>query len=223
MIILENINKSYTVKGNKFVVFRDLNLKIKDGESIALLGRNGAGKSTLLRIIGGIETPDSGRIIKNCSISWPIGMSGNFQGSLTGRENVKFACKIFHGNNKTIINSKIKYVEEFAEIGQHFDKPVKGYSNGMRMRVAFGLSMAFDFDVFLLDEIAAVGDQRFRKKSNNVLQDKLRKSSFIMVDHNLFGLKLCNKAFIIEKGSIIEYEDINEAINFYTKTILNNS
>ena len=222
MIILQNINKSYKVKGKEFKVLKNLNLTIKDGESVALLGRNGAGKSTLLRIIGGIETPDSGKIIKNCSISWPIGMSGNFQGSLTGRENVKFACKLFYGDNLPMLNSKINYVEEFAEIGPHFDKPIKGYSNGMRMRVAFGLSMAFDFDVFLLDEIASVGDQRFRKKSNNILKSKLIKSSFIMVDHNLFGLKVCTKAVILEKGNFIVYKDVSEAIDFYTKVILKN-
>lgn len=221
MIILENINKSYKVKGSNYRVLKDLNLTIHDGESVALLGRNGAGKSTLLRIIGGIETPDTGKLLKNCSISWPVGMSGNFQGSLTGRENVKFACKLFYGDNLIMLNKKIKYVEDFAEIGQHFEKPIKGYSNGMRMRVAFGLSMAFDFDVFLLDEISSVGDQRFRKKSKIILQDKLKKSSFIMVDHNLFGLNVCNRALILEKGKVIEYDDVNEAINFYTNTILN--
>ena len=220
MIILDNVSKSYKIKGKNFRILKDLNLTIHDGESIALLGRNGAGKSTLLRLIGGIETPDYGRIIKNCSISWPIGMSGNFQGSLTGRENVKFACKLFYGDNSVILNKKMKYVEDFAEIGQHFDKPIKSYSNGMRMRVAFGLSMAFDFDVFLLDEIAAVGDQRFRKKSALALQEKFKNSSVIMVDHNLFGLKICSRALILEKGRIMEFSDIGEAVNFYTNVIL---
>tara|TARA_B100001093_G_scaffold215568_1_gene206868 strand:+ start:6102 stop:6770 length:669 start_codon:yes stop_codon:yes gene_type:complete len=220
MIKLENITKKYIVKGKDFTVLRDLNLTIEDGESVALLGRNGAGKSTLLRIIGGVESPDSGKIFKDCKISWPVAMSGVFQGSLTGRENTIFACKLFYGDNKSIMKSKIKYVEEFAEIGPHFDKPVKQYSNGMRMRVAFGLSMAFDFDVFLIDEVASVGDQRFREKSKNILKNKLANSSFIMVDHNLFGLNICTKAVVLEKGCITIYNNVVDAIDFYKSYVL---
>ena len=220
MIKLENISKSYQLKNRKHVVLSNINLTIRKGETIALLGRNGAGKSTLLRIIGGIEYPDSGKVYKNCSISWPVGMGGVFQGSLSGRENVIFACKLFFGDNKPMLKSKIKYVEDFAEIGEHFDKPIKSYSNGMRMRVAFGLSMAFDFDFFLLDEIASVGDQSFRNKCKEILHRKLNKASFIMVDHNLFGLKLCNKAFVLERGKILEFKNVDDGIEFYKKFIL---
>lgn len=222
MIKLENITKSYEVKGKKFYVFQDLNFTINDGESVALIGRNGAGKSTLLRIIGGIEYPDTGKVHKNCSISWPVGMSGNFQGSLTGRENTIFACKMFYGDNLSLLKSRLDYVENFAEIGEHFDQPVKNYSNGMRMRLAFGLSMAFYFDVYLIDEISAVGDQRFRVKSKQVLESKLLKSSYIMVDHNLFGLKICDKAIILEKGNVFIYENVDDALNFYKNYILKN-
>ena len=222
MIKLENISKSYKLKNKNFTIFRDLNLTINDGESIALLGRNGVGKSTLLRLIGGVEQPDKGKIFKNCKISWPVGMSGVFQGSLSGRENTIFACKLFYGENKPIMKSKIEFVEKFAEIGDHFDKPIKKYSNGMRMRVAFGLSMAFDFDVFLIDEISSVGDQRFRQKSRDILKSKLRKSSFIMVDHNLFGLEICSKAVILEKGCLTIYDNVREGIKFYKSLILQN-
>ncbi len=221
MIKLENISKSYKLKNKNYVVFNNLNLIINDGESVALLGRNGAGKSTLLRIIGGIEQPDKGNVYKNCNISWPVAMGGVFQGSLSGRENVTFACKMFYGDNKYMLNHKLKYVEEFAEIGEHFDKPIKSYSNGMRMRVAFGLSMAFDFDVYLLDEVSSVGDQLFRAKCKRVLEDKIEKSNFIMVDHNLFGLRVCNKAVVLEKGNVTVFEDVNEGIEFYKNFVMN--
>ena len=165
MIEVKNLSKSYLHNGLKIKVFKNLNFKINKGESVALLGRNGAGKSTLLRILGGIDQPDSGIIKSDCSISWPVGLVGGFQGSLTGRENVIFVSKIYLDRNKENIYDKVKKVQDFAEIGEFFDRPFKTYSSGMRSRVTFGLSMAFDFDMYLIDEVSSAGDERFRAKS----------------------------------------------------------
>lgn len=220
MIKVKNLTKSYKHKGKRINVFKNLNFEIKTGESIALLGRNGAGKSTLLQILGGIDQPDFGSIQSDCSMSWPVGLVGGFQGSLSARENIIFVSKIYAGLNRDDIQRKIKYVEEFAEIGNYFDRPFKTYSSGMRSRVTFGLSMAFDFDVYLIDEVTSAGDERFRKKSKEYLAKKKENSDFIMVDHNLWGLKFhCDKAFLLHNGNLIEFNDVEEGIAHHKKLL----
>jgi capsular polysaccharide transport system ATP-binding protein len=179
MIEVRNLTKSYYYQGKKTTIFRDLNFRIQTGESVAILGGNGAGKSTLLRILGGIDLPDSGTIETDRSISWPVGLVGGFQGSLTGRENVTFVSRIY--TEKRNVPEKVRYVEEFAELGIYFDRPFKTYSSGMRSRVTFGLSMAFDFDVYLIDEVTAAGDQRFREKSKQVLLERKQNAFYSMV------------------------------------------
>lgn len=219
MIKVNNLTKSFYYQGIKTTIFKDLSFTINTGESIAILGANGAGKSTLLRILGGIDLPDSGTIETDRTISWPVGLVGGFQGSLTGRENVTFVSRIY--TEKRNVPEKVRYVEEFAELGVYFDRPFKTYSSGMRSRVAFGLSMAFDFDVYLIDEVTAAGDQRFREKSKRVLMDRKNKADFLMVDHNLWGLKLhCDRAFILDGGKIEEFSDLDEAVAVHTERLL---
>ena len=219
MIKVKNLTKSFFYQGRKTTIFRDLNFTISTGESIAILGANGAGKSTLLRILGGIDLPDSGTIESDVSLSWPVGLVGGFQGSLTGRENVIFVSRIYA--DKREVADKVRYVEDFAELGVYFDRPFKTYSSGMRSRVTFGLSMAFNFDVYLIDEVTAAGDQRFREKSKKILLDRRRTSDFLMVDHNLWGLKLhCDRAFILHGGKIEEYTDLDEAVVIHTEQLL---
>lgn len=219
MIKVNNLTKSFYYQGKKSTIFKDLNFSINTGESIAILGANGAGKSTLLRILGGIDLPDSGTIETDSTISWPVGLVGGFQGSLTGRENVTFVSRIYSEKKK--VPEKVRYVEEFAELGVYFDRPFKTYSSGMRSRVTFGLSMAFDFDVYLIDEVTAAGDQRFREKSKRVLMDRKKNADFLMVDHNLWGLKLhCDRAFILDGGKIEEFSDLDEAVALHTERLL---
>src|SRR5690606_16057139 len=153
MIEVRNLYKSYRDRSQqkRYRVFENLSFTIPEGRNVAILGRNGSGKSTLLRLLGGIDVPDRGRIITDKRISWPVGLSGGFQGSLTGRENVKFVARV-QGACGPALRRIVDYVESFAEIGDYFDEPVKTYSSGMRGRVAFGLSLAFDFDYYLIDE-----------------------------------------------------------------------
>ena len=220
MIEVSNLTKSYIHKGEKITIFENLSFTIQTGESVAILGRNGAGKSSLLRIIGGIDYPDSGTVKTDRSMSWPVGLKGGFQGSLTGRENIIFLSKMFYGNDTKKISKTVGFVKEFADIGLYFDKPFKSYSTGMRARLNFGASMAFDFDVYLIDEVSAAGDAGFREKCKVQLAEKLNKSDFLMVNHNLWSLKpVCNRAFVLDKGKLFQYDNVLEAIKFHKETL----
>ncbi len=221
MIKVKNLNKTFLYKGQRHTVLENLNFTIEDGESVALLGRNGAGKSTLLNILGGTDQADSGEIFKNCTISWPVGLVGGFQGSLSARENIVFVSKIFCGNKKYLINEKVNKVKDFAEIGEYFDRPFKTYSSGMKSRITFGLSMVFPFDVYLIDEVTSAGDANFRIRCRDAIAELRKRSEFIMVDHNLWGLSFhCDKAFILEKGKIQIYNDVEEGIEAHKKMLM---
>ena len=195
-------------------VLRDLDLTIPRHVSVGILGRNGAGKSTLLRLIGGMDAPDRGEVIRHGRVSWPIGLTGGFQGSMTGRQNVKFVARI-HGGDREI-RRVIDEVQSFAEIGKAFDEPVKTYSSGMRSRLAFGMSLAFNFDVYLSDEATAVGDRGFRAKAKAAFQSRIGRSSLIMVSHQEGILRdLCQAGIFLDGGEAIWYDSIDEAIAAY--------
>ena len=215
MIKIENLTKSYRTPAGRHYVFKDLNLEIPSGKSVAFIGRNGAGKSTLLRMIGGIDRPDSGKIITNKTISWPVGLAGGFQGSLTGRENVKFVARLYAKQEE--LKEKIEFVEEFAELGKYFDMPIKTYSSGMRSRLGFGLSMAFKFDYYIVDEGTAVGDARFKEKCAQLFKERHKESSFLMVSHSLNSLKeFCDVAIVFKDDNAVGfYEDVHEGIKSY--------
>lgn len=217
MIAFENITKWYKTNKGRHYVFRDVNVVFPEGKSVGILGPNGAGKSTLMRMIGGREYPNSGRVITNKKISWPVGLSGGFQGSMTGRDNIKFICRI-HGLNHEEIREKIVFVKEFAEIGNYFDMPVNTYSSGMRGKISFGLSMAFDFDYYLVDECTSVGDRTFRHKSNKLFDQKRETANIIMVSHNPEVLiRNTDIGAVICDGKIKILDDIKDAAKFYDK------
>ncbi|HDW1609672.1 TPA: ABC transporter ATP-binding protein [Escherichia coli] len=215
MIKIENLTKSYRTPAGRHYVFKNLNIEIPSGKSVAFIGRNGAGKSTLLRMIGGIDRPDSGKIITNKTISWPVGLAGGFQGSLTGRENVKFVARLYAKQEE--LKEKIEFVEEFAELGKYFDMPIKTYSSGMRSRLGFGLSMAFKFDYYIVDEVTAVGDARFKEKCAQLVKERHKESSFLMVSHSLNSLKeFCDVAIVFKDDNAVGfYEDVHEGIKSY--------
>nr|WP_281439068.1 ABC transporter ATP-binding protein [Pseudomonas moorei] len=203
-----------TPKGRRHV-FRDLSLKIPAGKNIGLIGRNGSGKSTLMRLLGGADVPDSGTVATDKSISWPVGLSGGFQGTMTGRENIKFVSRVY-GAVGDAMRQKIAYVEDFAEIGSWIDEPVKTYSSGMRSRLAFGLSMAFDFDYYLIDEVMSVGDSHFKRKCAEVFEERLQKSKVVLVSHSMPEIKkLCDVVLLVRDGGVQIYDDVDEGIKAY--------
>ncbi len=216
MFELRNVTKSYlTPKGRRYI-FRNLSLAIPPGKNIGLIGRNGAGKSTLMRLLGGADVPDSGTIVTDRSISWPVGLTGGFQGSMSGRDNIKFVCRVY-GAEGEAMREKIRYVQEFAEIGNWLDEPIKTYSSGMRSRVAFGLSMAFDFDYYLIDEVMSVGDAQFKRKCARVFREKLKKSNVVLVSHSMPEIKkLCDVVLLVKDGEIQIYDDVTEGIRAYS-------
>lgn len=216
MIELRNVTKSYKTKYGRHYVYRNVSVIFPEGKNIGIIGPNGAGKSTLLKLIGKIDYPDSGEIITNKRISWPVAFTGGFQGSLTGLEIVKFVCMIYGANGE--ISEKINFVKEFTELGKYFEMPIKTYSAGMKARLAFALSMAFDFDYYLIDEVTAVGDMNFRKKCNQILKEKLQKANVIITSHNIEHLKnLCDIFAIPYQGDLLIFDNFKEAVKFYEK------
>jgi capsular polysaccharide transport system ATP-binding protein len=215
MISLEGVSKYYpTPKGRKYIL-QDVSVEFPPNKNIGILGRNGMGKSTLLRLLGGIDFPNSGRIQINGRISWPMGLAGGLQGSLTGRDNARFVCRIF-GDSEREVDRKIGFIHEFSELDDYFDMPVKTYSSGMKARLTFATSMAFDFDIYLIDELTAVGDRRFKEKSKQALQEKKDRASFIKVSHNMQELKQeCEVGIYLENGKMHVYDDIEQAVAAY--------
>lgn len=216
MIEIRDLKKSYLHhKGGRRYVFQNLSFTIPSNRNVAIIGRNGAGKSTLMNLLAGVDAPDSGEIITNKSISWPVGLSGGFQGSLSGRENVKFIARV-QGFSGQELQERVRYVEEFAEIGDYFDLPVKTYSSGMRGRVAFGLSLAFEFDYYLVDEAMSVGDAHFKKKAQEAFKAKVGKANIILVTHGMTQVRtMCDLVVILHDGQATLYDDIEAGIKVY--------
>ncbi len=216
MIELRSITKSYRTNQGRKYIFRDLSFEIPSNRNVAIIGRNGAGKSTLMRLLGGQDTPDSGKIISSKTISWPVGLSGGFQGSMTGRQNVKFVARVYGAEGERM-KEVVKYVEEFAEIGEYFDQPVNTYSSGMRGRVAFGLSFAFDFDYYLVDEAMSVGDAHFKKRATEAFEERVGKANILLVTHGMSQVRsFCDMVLLLNNGKIQRFDDVEEGIAAYT-------
>lgn len=214
MIICSDITKSYSHGGRQKRVLNGINLAIERGDRVGLLGRNGAGKSTLIKLIGGVEMPTSGKIIRNMSVSWPLGFAGGFQGSLTGLDNARFIARIYQRQYADIR----RFVEDFTELGKQLNMPVKTYSSGMRARLAFALSLAIEFDCYLIDEIILVGDQSFQRKCHSEMFDKRKDRTIILASHSPeFVRGMCNKAILLDKGEAVAYDDVNLALDIYSE------
>jgi len=219
MIIVEDVHKRYqTAHGPGKWVLRGVSLTIPPRVSVGLVGRNGAGKSTLLRLIGGIDQPDRGRIIRDCSVSWPMGFGGGLQGSLSGRQNAKFVCRI-HGHEDEI-PERLAYIQDFAELGEAFDEPVKTYSAGMRSRLQFAMSLAFDFDVYISDEVTAAGDAIFKKKARRAFKKLANHASLIMVSHGEGTLRqFCTAGIWLHEGQAYWFDDVGDALKAYKESL----
>ena len=217
MIELRHVSKYYNTEEGRKYVLKDVSQIIPDGVNLGILGRNGAGKTTLLRMLGGIDFPSEGSIHSDSSFSWPMGLAGGFQGSMTGRQNVKFVCRIY-GKDASDIEAAIAYVQEFSELGAYFDMPIKSYSSGMKSRLSFGLSLFFDFEYLIIDETLSVGDANFQKKAKTRLRKKIERCNIILVSHDMAILKeLCDVGIVLHKGELHYYDNIEEAIAAYTE------
>lgn len=212
MIRVEAVSKSYEVRGGWRNVLHDINLNVEQGQKIGILGLNGAGKSTLIRLLGGISLPDAGTIEREMSISWPLALDGGFQGSLTGYDNLKFICRIYGSDIDTVL----PFVEDFAELDKYLYEPTKSYSSGMRSRLAFAISMAIEFDCYLIDETLAVGDERFRARCHEELIVKRADRSLVLVSHQAETIReLCDKACVLHEQTLHHFDDIDSAYAFY--------
>ncbi len=217
MIELQNVNKFFVTKAGKKYILKDATFSIPSEKNIGILGRNGTGKSTIMKMLGQIEFPNSGKIVSNKTFSWVMGVGGGFQGNMTGRANVKFVCRIY-GKSKEEIEKSINFVKEFSELGDYFDMPIRTYSSGMKSRLTFGLSLAFDFDYLLIDETLSVGDARFRKKSKEALMKKIESCNVLLVSHDMKTLEdICDVGIVVDGGKMQYYENIKDAITKYAE------
>jgi capsular polysaccharide transport system ATP-binding protein len=214
VIELHDVSKTYSLKGVKKRVIDGLSFNFPVGRNCAIMGPNGAGKSTLMRLIAGAEEPDHGRIIRKGRISWPLGFAGGFAGSMTGMENVRFVSRIYGADTERVI----EYVRDFAELGPSLDLPIKTYSSGMKARLAFGMSMALDFDCYLIDEITAVGDAKFKRKSGAVFKKKLANSQIIMISHSPGQIRsYCDCGLLLTPVGAWYFDDVDSLIAGYEK------
>ena len=212
MIRCEDVSKSYPMGHGRKQVLRGINLDIRPGERVAFLGRNGAGKSTLIKLIGGVEMPTAGRIKRGMTVSWPLGFAGGFQGSLTGYDNARFIARIY-GRDYADIRD---FVEDFTELGRQLRMPLKTYSSGMRARLAFALSIAIEFECYLIDEVLLVGDTNFSHKCRYELLEKRGDRAMVLASHSHEAVRIfCNSALVLRDGCGTVYPDVNEALAVY--------
>ena len=212
MIELKNITKVYPTRHGANVVLRDISATFPAMTNYGILGRNGAGKSTLLRILAGAEYPDDGSVIRRGRVSWPIGFAGGFSGSLTGEENAAFVARVYGID----VDQVLGFALEFSELGDYFSMPVRTYSSGMRARLAFALSMAIDFDVYLVDEVTAVGDSQFQAKCRLAFSERRNRSSVIIVSHSMGTIKsYCQRAAVLRDGKLLHFDNLDEATKVY--------
>ncbi len=213
MIKLTHMSKAYQTRQGRRQVLHDISLCIEPGQKVGILGRNGSGKSTLIRILGGAEQPSFGTVYRSMSVSWPLAFAGGFQGSLTGLDNLRFICRVYGAD----IDRAIPFVEEFTELGVYFREAVKTYSSGMRARLAFALSMAIEFDCYLIDEVLAVGDTRFHDKCRHELFEKRKDRSIILVSHIPNQIRAyCNVFYVLHEGRMERFDDVDKAYEYYS-------
>lgn len=212
MIELKDVRKRYATRGGPVTVLNGIDLRVEPGEKVGILGRNGAGKSTLIRLLSGAERPTSGRLERRMRVSWPLAFSGGFQGSLTGLDNVRFICRVYGVD----ADARLPFVEEFSELGRYLREPLKTYSSGMRARLSFAISMAVEFDCYLIDEVIAVGDSRFHEKCQQELFGRRGDRAMIIVSHMPDVIRRhCDKVCVLQGGKITEFLEPDSAYAFY--------
>lgn len=211
-IVVSHIHKVYETQTGPKEVLTDINFVVRPAQKLAVMGRNGAGKSTLVKIIGGVERPTRGKIRRGMTMSWPLAFSGGFEPAMTGYDNIRFIARIY----KQPFKDFIARVDDFAELGQNLLLPVKYYSSGMRARLAFALTLAIDFDCYLIDEVISVGDQRFHQKCHDALFNARHQAAMILVSHDTGIIReFCSSALVLKNGYGREISDLDLAISIY--------
>lgn len=214
MIQLDKVFKFYRTEGHTKIVLDHVSATFESGRSYALLGVNGAGKSTTLRLIAGTELANSGKIRRSVRVSWPLGFAGAFHHAMTGRENAKFVARAYGEDVRQVLT----FVEDFSELGDYLDAPIKTYSSGMMARLAFGLSMAVEFECYLIDEITAVGDQRFQARCNAAFNARRARADLIVVSHSMSTIKdYCDRGAVLVDGQMLMFDDVDKAIEVYNR------
>ena len=214
MIELKDVYKFYKTDGHKKVILDYVSTKFEQGHSYGIMGVNGAGKSTTMRLLSGTELPNSGKIKRNVRVSWPLGFAGAFHPLMNGRNNVTFAARAYGQNVRRVLD----FVEDFSELGDYLDAPVKTYSSGMMARLAFGLSMAIEFDCYLIDEITAVGDARFQARCEHVFAERRKVADLIVISHSMGTIKtFCSRGAVLVDGKLMMFSDVDQAIDMYNR------
>jgi capsular polysaccharide transport system ATP-binding protein len=210
VITLDRVSKAYSTNAGRRVVLDNASATFAAGNNFGILGANGAGKSTLVRLLAGSEMPDRGMVRRQARVSFPLGFAGTFHGALSGRENVAFIARVYG----VALRPALRYVEEFAELGEYWKMPVNTYSAGMRARLAFGACLAMDFDVYLIDEVTEIGDERFRQKCAVAFRDRMQRSNIILVTHNSRTIRqYCDRAAVLAKGRLQLFDDVSSALD----------
>jgi capsular polysaccharide transport system ATP-binding protein len=212
MIQLSNVTKVYHTRSGPNKVLDDVSFTLKPGQSVGIMGRNGAGKSTLTRIMSGVEYPTSGTVERNMSVSWPLGYAGAFQASLSGADNTRYVARIYG----VPIRETLEFVEDFAQLGSYFRMPIKTYSAGMHARLAFGVSLAIDFDCYLVDEVVGAGDHRFAERCQSAMRERKTRGALLMISHDLNSLKAyCDTGAVLSEGRLTFFDDLDETYQAY--------
>jgi capsular polysaccharide transport system ATP-binding protein len=212
VIELSEITKAYQTRSGSNVVLDRISFTFPPRTNIGILGKNGSGKSTLLRVIAGTEQPDSGKVHWGGLVSWPIGFSGGFNGSLSGEENCRFVARIYGAD----LDEVVGFTMDFSELGEYFHMPVRTYSSGMRARLAFGLSMAIQFDAYLVDEVTAVGDANFQAKCRKAFEERSDRSSVIIVSHQMSTVRAyCERCAVLKHGKLLVFDSVDAASKEY--------
>ncbi len=219
MIMLDGVSKVYRTRAGRKIVLDNVNATFDAGHNFGILGVNGAGKSTLIRLLAGSEAPDRGVVRRYARVSFPLGFGGTFHGALSGHENVAFIARIYGAR----IRCAIDYVEAFSELGEYFEMPVNNYSAGMRARLAFATCLAIDFDVYLIDEVTEIGDQRFRRKCAEAFRERMLRSDIILVTHNAQTIRqYCDRGAVLADGQLALYDDVGTALGQYHRLVQDN-
>ena len=217
MIEMHNITKAYGTRGKRHTVLSNVSVLFDGSDDVGILGHNGSGKSTLLRLLAGMERPDAGQVVRRARVSYPVGFAGAFHPNLSAHDNVRFLARMYRADAAGMA----RFVREFSEIGPYFDRPLSTYSNSMRARVTFAASIALEFDIYLVDEVTAVGDVAFKRKCLEAFSTRRRNAKVIMASQAVTTIgRICQRGMILDGGVLRLFGTMKDAMAAYEKHLL---